>query len=115
MCLGDLDPKVANDIQNIQKENSLYRFIVVSPWPISSKMVDITPIPYEGTPETAIEQLTNNSPDQAEDKKQVKGKAEDSKKSNGKKEKKYKVKQVKEAVVEKNEETVNNSSKAEDL
>jgi fatty acid/phospholipid biosynthesis enzyme len=104
VCLGELDPKVANEIESLQKLNSLYRFIVVSTWPISSKLIDVTAIPYEGVPEISIatEEVSKEPEEkEVEDKKKV---------GKDKKEKKYKVKQVKEGKADAEVSAGNNSS-----
>ncbi len=62
---------------------------MVSPWPISSKMVDITPVHYEGEPEVAADT-------KVEVVEKEKGKEEKQpKEPKAKKEVKVKVKQVK--------------------
>ncbi len=57
ICLGDLESKAANEIENFLKKNKQYRVTLVSPWPITSKLVDITPITYEGPEDPVIESL----------------------------------------------------------
>ena len=60
---------------------------LVSPWPISSKILDITPIHFEGHPEV-ISEPKEEAP-------QEKEKEKAGKETKGKKEGKVKVKQVK--------------------
>lgn len=65
---------------------------LVSPWPISSKMVDIAPIHFEGEPEVAADTKVE-APEVVE---KEKGKEEkQAKEAKPKKEVKVKVKQVK--------------------
>lgn len=53
VVLGELDPKIAHEINSFIKEGSLYKFLIVSTWPISSKIIDIEAIPFEGSLEVA--------------------------------------------------------------
>ena len=55
VCLGELESKSANEIENFLKKNQNYKVTLVSPWPITSKLVDITAIAFDGPEEPVIE------------------------------------------------------------